>query len=209
MGRNRSRWLLLAVLVAAFAALVGSIAWVGGRDGWRTTPGPMMGYTVGGGGPVRDLAAAEDSAQEFARRWGLDVGEVMQFDNGFYAELVDSDGNGATEVLIDPRTGATQLEWGPAMMWNTTYGMHHHGRSSSTCTVDADRARDIAGQWLRDNRSDETPAGPDAFPGYYTLHTLRGDTVTGMLSVHCYSGEVWYHDWHGQFVSMSEHQEPR
>jgi hypothetical protein len=48
----------------------------------------------------------------------------MQFDNGFYAELVDQAGNGATEVLVDPRSGAVQIEWGPAMMWNTAYGMH-------------------------------------------------------------------------------------
>jgi hypothetical protein len=30
------------------------------------------------------------------------MGAVMQFDNGFYAELVDRGGNRATEVLIDP-----------------------------------------------------------------------------------------------------------
>ncbi len=25
-----------------------------------------------------------------------------------------------------------------------------------------------------------------------------------MLSVNGYGGEVWYHDWHGQFVDMME-----
>lgn len=45
----------------------------------------------------------------------------MQFDNGFYVELVDPAGEAATEVLVDRSSGAMQVEWGPAMMWNTTY----------------------------------------------------------------------------------------
>jgi len=42
----------------------------------------------------------------------------------------------------------------------------------------------------------------ETFPGYYTLHVLRDGKLTGMLSVHASTGAVWYHWWHGRFVSM-------
>jgi len=44
----------------------------------------------------------------------------------------------------------------------------------------------------------------DTFPGYYTIHALEGDRVAGMLSVNAYTGAVWYHWWHGRFLSMIE-----
>ncbi|MFR9780972.1 hypothetical protein ACL02O_33685, partial [Micromonospora sp. MS34] len=98
-------WVPLTVLVAATAALVASIVWVAGG-----LPGERQ---------VRGIAEADRAAAQFGKRWGLHGGEVMQFDNGFYVELVDPAGNRATEVLVDPQTGAVQTEWGPAMMWNT------------------------------------------------------------------------------------------
>jgi hypothetical protein len=44
----------------------------------------------------------------------------------------------------------------------------------------------------------------DAFYGYYTIHVLRDGKVSGMLSVNGYSGEVWLHTWHGEFIDMTE-----
>ena len=40
-----------------------------------------------------------------------------------------------------------------------------------------------------------------AFPGYYTLDTTRAGTTTGMVSVNAATGTVWYHTWHGRFLS--------
>lgn len=205
MTRRHRRWLPLTVLVAATAALLGTIVWAATSTNGRPPTG-MMGSA--GDGPVSSISAAEAAADRFAQGWGLRVGEVMQFDNGFYAELLDSTGNRATEVLIDPPTGTVGLEWGPAMMWNTAYGMHP-AAVRAACTVDQDQARRIADQWLRDNRSGEHAGEAEVFPGYYTLHTLRGDQIVGMLSVRCTTGVVWYHDWHGRFLQMREAPEPR
>jgi hypothetical protein len=193
----------LAVLLVATGLLVASIGWTLGQASWWPT-GPMAGPAVPGDGPVRDLAGAERAAAEFGRPQGLTVGEVMQFDNGFYAELVDPAGNGATEVLIDPASGAVQLEWGPAMMWNIAYGMHP-GRQHAALTVAPQEAQRVADAWLGENRPGERADQAETFPGYYTLHTLRDDQVAGMLSVHATSGAVWYHDWHGEFIRMEEH----
>lgn len=210
----RHRWLPLTVLVAAFGVLVGSIVWVAGAGGGSTVMSPcgMTGYGMGGmaiagDGPVRSLEDAERAAARFADRWGLTVGEVMQFDDGFYAELAAPSGELATEVLIDPASGGVQLEFGPAMMWNTAYGMHAAG-GGRAAIVTVDQARAIADGWLQANRPGEKADTADAFPGYYTVHTLRDGHVVGMLSVNAATGAVWYHTWHGRFVAMSEHDTP-
>ena len=126
----RSRALPLIVLVTALAALAASVAVAATRDdgngGWMMNRygSGMMGYSASGAGePVRDLAGAKRQAGRFADQLGLRVGEVMRFTNNYYAELVEKNGRLATEVLVEPTSGAVYLEYGPAMMWNTRYGM--------------------------------------------------------------------------------------
>ena len=126
----------------------------------------------------------------------------MWFDNGFYVELKDSAGKPATEVIVDPRTGAVSTEPGPAMMWNTRFGMHTRGGEAGT--VDATKARDIATSWLATNQAGTTIASIDAYPGYFTIDLQRGGKVTGMMSVSSATGAVWYHTWHGAFIAMED-----
>ncbi len=238
------------VLVAALAILGASVAWAfaqGGDRGWsmsRFGPG-MMGYaSSGSGAPVSDLPGAKRQAQRFADRLDLRVGEVMRFENNFYAELVEPSGDRATEVLVNPATGAVWLEYGPAMMWNTRYGMMGGSLGSGGMmgggsgfggmmsggprsggmmgggyrgdptwapspettrpSVSAQEAKAAAVRWLAREGSELRAGTADAFPGYYTLHVLEGDKVAGMLSVNAYTGAVWYHRWHGRFLSMTE-----
>ena len=120
---------VLGVPAAAVLLVVGLSGCGGGAGSagdWqmmRIGPG-MMGYVPNGGGaPVESISQARHQAQAFADHLGLTVGEVMRFTNNYYAELDEKDGTPATEVLVDPQTGATFLEYGPAMMWNTAYGM--------------------------------------------------------------------------------------
>ncbi len=133
----RRKTLPLAVLIAAVAALVGSAAWAVARSddrGWgmhRFGNGMMGLADRGGGDPVADLAAARRQADRFADRLDLEVGEVMRFSNHYYAEL-EEDGRPATEVLVDPQTGSVYLEYGPAMMWNTRFGMMSGARFPSS-----------------------------------------------------------------------------
>jgi hypothetical protein len=87
------------------------------------------------------------------------------------------------------------------MMWNTTYGMHPR---SGDETISAEQARAIADEWLATNRPGEHADDVDAFPGYYTLHTLRDDQVVGMVSVNAITGAVWPHTWHGRFIAMTD-----
>ncbi len=209
------------MLVALVATVLGGLLTVGMWASTRTArptawthPGAGMmggGYGLAGDGArVDSLAAARQRAQRFADGLGLRPGEVIQFSNGFYAELLTGDGQGATEVLIDPADGTVGLELGPAMMWNTRYGMHAGaggpgpGAGDRAATVSAGDAAQVAQRWLDTNRHGLTVGDAEHFPGYYTFEVVRGGTVAGMMSVHDGTGAVWYHTWHGTFVAASE-----
>ncbi|WP_406305165.1 hypothetical protein OHA61_26760 [Streptomyces sp. NBC_00885] len=172
------------------------------RGSWG--PGMMGGHywQRGDGTPVNTLDQARQRADTFADRLDLRVGEVMQFSKNFYAELKAPSGKLATEVLVDPTDGDTGIEYGPAMMWNTDYGMHHRGQTQTR--ISPDQAQDRAQKWLRDRGSDLTVGEAEAFPGYYTLHTLRSEKISGMLSVNASTGTVWDHTWHGRYIATSE-----
>jgi hypothetical protein len=164
----------------------------------------MMGnwWLAGDGTHVQTLDQARQRATAFAVRLGLRVGEVMQFSRNFYAELQTSGGTPATEILVDPANGAVQIEYGPAMMWNTSYGMHYGGASQNR--VSAAQAKTIAQQWLRGQGNSQTAGDPEPYPGYYTLHTMLNGKINGMLSVNAASGQVWYHSWHGTYIATSQ-----
>ena len=72
--------------------------------------------------------------------------------------------------------------------------------------VDEAQAIELAQKYLDTARPGTTAdEEADAFYGYYTLHVLNDGQVTGMLSVNGYTGQVWYHTWHGAFVDMAGH----
>jgi len=140
----------------------------------------------------------------------LAVAEVMEFTQNFYAEVEEqSTGIHAFELLVDPYTGAIHPEPGPNMMWNAKYG-HMRGRwgyGSGQPTADMpvspeqaqEYAQDYLDTYLPGTNADEA----EPFYGYYTLHVVQDDQIVGMLSVNGANGQVWYHNWHGDFVGMT------
>lgn len=187
----------ILILVGALALLGASLAWATTRttnSGHHYGYGPQMmgyGYTTARASPVTSLADARTRAQTYADKLALKTGEVMRFQRNYYVQLVDTSGKPATEVLVDPVTGAVGLEFGPAMMWNTRYGMTS-GRYGDQMA------------WL-DKREPglKVETGGNAFPGYYTLETLRNGQIAGMTSINATTGAVWPHWWHGAFIEAS------
>jgi hypothetical protein len=184
-------------------------------------PGGMMGGWGTGAinsqaQPIASLDAARHAFQHYIDATGqsnLALDEVMQFQSNYYAIVKDtSSGQGAFELLANPQTGAVFPEMGPNMMWNTQYspmaGTGMMGgfsqQPSGPPSVAADQAQRIAQQWLDQNQAGSATETADVFPGYYTLHITKDGTITGMLSVNAYTGQVWYHTWHGAFVSSTE-----
>ncbi|MCL4534217.1 MAG: hypothetical protein M1370_03535 [Bacteroidetes bacterium] len=182
-------------------------------------PGGMMGgwYGQSSGGQALTLAQAVDQVKSYvanAGYQGLAVDEVMEFQYNFYAIVKEeSSGRGAFELLVNKYGGAVIPEPGPNMMWNTKYGMmagwsmggrFGWGTPTGAESVSPEQARQLAQQWLDQNRPGDSTETPDQFYGYYTVHTLRDGQVNGMLSVNAFTGQIWYHTWHGTFVGLHE-----
>ena len=220
--------LVLTLVGSLYAGRAGGYSGPGGMmgSGGMMGPGVMMGqgYGAPGWGPQGDVGSlpeARVAVEQAVQSYGnpdLEVAEVMEFSNNYYAEVRESD-TGTMELLVEKGTGQVYPEPGPNMMWNTRYGMMSGGRgmggmmgsnyranssSDEEMPIGPEQASEIANDYL-DRVSPDSRAGEaEKFYGYYTLHTEKDGETTGMLSVNGYSGEVWYHSWHGPFIAMEE-----
>jgi hypothetical protein len=141
----------------------------------------------------------------------LAVREVEEYTQNFYIQVYEkSTGTGAFELLIDKYTGSIYPEQGPNMMWNTKYGMHNSimgwsfGNPTEPMTITVQQAENFAQQYLNTYVSGTTAGEAEAFYGYYHVMVLSQGEGYGMLSVNGYTGQVWYHNWHGAFVQELE-----
>jgi hypothetical protein len=206
------------VIVSRVAGMPMGITTRAGTAAWRPWGGTAA--LCGPGDWPADPVGATVPAAEFVEAAFLDylrdrghddlvLAEVMEFERNYYAIAEEREtGIGAMELLLDKTTGAIGPEIGPNMMWNTVYGMHGGGmmgqRSGPRDTISPDEALNAAERWLALYRPSESPeAHADAFHGYFTIHTVDATgEIVGMLSVHGETGQIWYHTWHGQFLSM-------
>ncbi len=158
---------------------------------------------------VETIQEAKQIAEGYLNRnyQQLEVEEIMEFSRNYYviAKEIDTE-NAALEFLIDRNSGRVYPEPGPNMMWNTKYG--HHQRLAKPTTImpiDTDNAVKIAQDWINLHFFGKRVEETTVFYGYYTMDFAEKEQISGMLSVDGYSGEVWYHSWHGDFISMEEY----
>jgi hypothetical protein len=78
------------------------------------------------------------------------------------------------------------------------------GNTADKMDVSSDQARKIADAYLSWVSPGTKAEEPERFYGYYTIDTEKDGNTVGMLSVNGYSGEVWYHSWHGPFIAKQE-----
>ena len=164
-------------------------------------------------------AVTIDTAVTVAQRYlaslknpDLAIDEVEEFTQNFYVLYYEkSTGIGAFEMLIDKYSGSIYSEMGPNMMWNTKYGMMsagmmgtYRGTPTAVMPITVDQAKASAQQFLNANLSGTTVGDVTAFYGYYHIDVLLSGNIYGMLSVNGYTGQVWYHNWHGNFVQQVE-----
>jgi hypothetical protein len=211
---------------------------MGGNDGYGMGPGMMRGgYGWNNGTSSNFTPLTVDQAKQAAEKYiqslnisGLEIGEVMIFDNNAYVVVKETEtGLGAFELLVDPVSGVAYPEYGPNMMWNLKYGglghasmMNGNGMMigmmggfgwdvtipatvSIEMSVTSEQAIGYAQNYLDANISGATAAtDPVQFYGYYTLDFEKDGKVIGMLSVNGYSGQVFLHTWHGTFIEEAE-----
>lgn len=165
----------------------------------------MMGYYSGIPTPL-----PHDQAIKIAKDYlvslnnpDLAIDEFEEYSHNFYVSLIEkSRGRGAFEIIIDRYRGSLQLE-PQSMMWNSKYGMMSSPPVAET-SITSEQALKIAQAFL-DMVYPGTKAGEIvAHYGYYTIMTTLNGEHYGMLSINGYSGDVWYHTWHGMFISEVE-----
>jgi hypothetical protein len=175
----------------------------GGANGMM--PGIGGGTATGRGLTLDQARQAVQATLDARGNPDLAIDEVMEFQDNFYALIKErSTGHGAFELLVTKTSGSVVPEYGPNMMWNTKYGMMGWQRDSQPMTVSAEQAATRATAWLAQNQSGIVAETPDEFYGYYTVHTTKNGTINGMLSVNGYTGQIWYHPWHGAFIGMQQ-----
>ncbi len=205
----------VAAIAASLLLAVGGIA-AGRMTGWSMgAPGGMMGRVFSGGGGNIGMDRAVKIAQDTAASYqggSLAADEVIEFSGNYYASIREKGtGIGAFEILIDRTTGNVIREPGPDMMWNTKYSAMRGGMmgsfgvtGSGPMTVTTQQAQDIAQRWLDANQVSISAKAPDSFYGYYTVDFQRTGQLVGMLSVNGYTGQVWFHSWHGRFIQVRD-----
>ena len=131
----------IAVLALTLLFIGTAAAAPRGRNVFGPNYGGMMGGGMMGGGygcgspsgyygfPQGDRIGMTEAKAFLAdfirynRLSGIEIGEVMEFEHNFYAQLRETgSGMGALEVLVDPFSGYVSPEPGPNMMWNSKYG---------------------------------------------------------------------------------------
>jgi hypothetical protein len=158
---------------------------------------------------VNDIEQAEHIVEKYLVELGNDfeIEEIMEFSNHFYIIVQEeSTGVNAFELLVDRYRGSISYEPGPNMMWNQKYG--HMGmvtNPNASMPIDVQGASVYAQEWVDRNYSGAGVEELKAFYGYYTMDVSRNGQIFGMLSVNGFTGEVWYHSWHGDFIRMEEH----
>jgi len=187
-----------------------------GMMGWSMMGGcPCWGYPPSQGATGQRLSI--DQVQQIVENYAAGLGnnfeihEIMEFQQNFYVIAVERDtGIGAFELLVNPYTGLVTPEPGPNMMWNTKYGMHAQMMGQwTTPTADLPitpaQAKQAALNYLQAYFGEAVEVKePMPFYGYYTLDFGVDGRTYGMLSVNGYTGQVWYHQWHGQFIQERE-----
>jgi hypothetical protein len=93
------------------------------------------------------------------------------------------------------------------MMWNLKYGHMRWGLSGDTSKngLSLEEAKALAQKAVTGyNANAEIEGTGMEFYGYYTFDYAVNEQIVGMLSVNGFSGDAWFHNWHGKFISEKE-----
>jgi hypothetical protein len=155
----------------------------------------------------------------------LAIDEVEEYQNNFYAAYYEMNtGIFAFQMVIwKPSStwtggyggmmggytmmyGVVMPEPGPNMVWNQRYRMMggmmgFYGQSATgPMSVTHDQAKTLAQEYLDTNYPGTFAGDVDTYYGYYNVDVLQNGNTFGMLSVNGYTGQVWYHTWHGPYI---------
>jgi len=118
-------------------------------------------------------------------------------------------GNGGRGMMGPGGRGGMMGPNGQGMMGRSSASAYAsaqnpRGNTSDKMAVGPEQAKKIADAYLSRVSPGTRAEEPTKFYGYYTVDTEKDGKTSGMLSVNGFSGEVWYHSWHGPFIAKQE-----
>ncbi|MGB7932359.1 MAG: hypothetical protein WCH04_09050 [Gammaproteobacteria bacterium] len=123
----------------------------------------------------------------------LSVGEIWEYDTAYKAELVDTNGARAFDLLADKFTGVVTPAMGFSMMMNASYGkgLYKKNKFGKNFSVTPEQATTIVQEFVTNNNLGYTLGTPVTYPGYYKFHTQNGPILGMDIIVNGYDGGIW------------------
>jgi hypothetical protein len=216
--RKSIKTLLIALLILLFATGTTFAQMGGGHMGGGTGGGHMgggMGYGMSGAGsmasgmmgntmshgyldvlnPLNDEGQARQVIQSFidSLNSNLQISELWEYETAYVAELSDTNGAKALDLVADKFTGVVMPEMGFSMMMNASYGrsLYRMSRFGRNLNLTPDQATTIAENFITDTSLGYVLGTPETYPRYYKFHTTLGGNFSMDLMVNGYNGGIW------------------
>jgi hypothetical protein len=171
-----------------------------GMEGVGDMMSGMMGNTIAYGyldilNPIATPQEARTVVQGFIdlAHSDLKISELWEYETAYKAELSDTNGAKAFDLIVDKLTGAVSPEMGMSMMLNASYGMslYKAGSFGINLTLTPQQATAVAQTFVNKNALGYTLDAQETYPGYYKFHTRAGAGFGMDIMVNGYSGEIW------------------
>ena len=161
----------------------------------------MMGNTVSHGyldvfNPIDTPDDARAAIEAFigASNSNLQISELWEYGTVYKAELSDTNGAKAFDIIADKFTGVVMPEMGMSMMLNASYGkgLYKTSTFARNLTITPDQATGYAQIFVENNRLGYILETRETYPGYYKFHTKDSAGKYGLdIMVNGYNGEIW------------------
>jgi hypothetical protein len=173
-----------------------------GMNGAGSMVSDMMGNTISDGyldvlNPLTTPKQARAAIEAFitASNSSLQISDLWEYGTAYKAELMDTTGAMAFDLVADKFTGVVMPEMGMSMMLNASYGkgMYRTPTFGRTLKVTPNQATSYAQTFVDNNGLGYKLGTPEIYPGYYKIHTTIGSTVDlgPDIMVNGYDGGVW------------------
>ena len=166
----------------------------------------MMGNTLSYGhldvlNPIETPDEARAAVQAFlnSSNSNLQISGLWEYGTVYKAELSDTNGAMAFDLIADKFTGAVMPEMGMSMMLNASYGkgLYKTPAFPKSLTLTPDQATEYAQTFINNNRLGYILGPPETYPGYYKFHTTHQGGLGMEIMVDGYDGEIWMNTYLG------------
>lgn len=130
--------------------------------------------------------------------WNTEYGMMSGGSSGMMGGMMN--GQYGSSMMSGSQYGSAMMNEGQYGGMMGSLGYMPDAEISFTAADAAAAAQRYLDAYLPGKTADATA---DTFPGYYTLHVLEDGETVGMLSVNAYTGQVFLHHWHGDFIEMA------